>query len=125
MKGLPSSFEPVIGYNAARGQLTWNSQAVGSSGSTTVMLAGWDLLTNGGNLSRKPEYGMVGIVEDNTVAKLVVNWEDNGLSDLVVDSWILWGTDANGNSQGAFEGWTMGSGSYQLPYVTSMVKIVE
>lgn len=125
MKGLSSSFEPVIGYNAARGQLTWNSQAVGSSGSTTVMLAGWDLLTNGGNLSWKPEYGMVGIVEDNTVAKLVVNWEDNGLSDLVVDSWILWGTDANGNSQGAFEGWTMGSGSYQLPYITSMVKIVE
>lgn len=125
MKGLSDKFEPVIGYNAARGQLTWNAQAVGSSGATTVMLAGWDLLTNGGNLTWDTACGLVGIVEDNTVAKLVVNWEDNGLSSLVVDSWILWGTDANGNSQGAFEGWSFASGSYQLPYLTSMVKNVE
>ena len=125
MKGLSTYFEPVIGYNAARGQLTWNAQAVGVSGSTTVVLAAWDLLTNGGNLAWGEDYGMVGVVEDNTVAKLVVNWEDNGQSDLVVDSWILWGTTASGSSTGAFSGWTMASGSYQLPYVESMTKIVE
>ena len=125
MKGLSTYFEPILKYNAARGQITWNAQAVGSSGSTNVMLAGWDLLTHGGSLSWKEELGLVGIVEDNTVEKLVLKWEDNGQSDYVVDSWILWGTDANGNSTGAFEGWTMASNSYQLPYVTSMVKNVE
>lgn len=124
MKGLSTYFEPVIGYDAARGRLTWNSQAVGTSGSTTVMLAGWDLLTNGGSLSWGEDYGMIGIVEDNTTTKLVVNWEDNGQSDLVIDSWILWGTDASGSSTGSFSGWTMASNSYQLPYVTHMAKIV-
>ena len=124
MKGLSTYFEPVIGYDAARGRLTWSSQAVGTSGSTTVMLAGWDLLTNGGSLSWGEDYGMIGIVEDNTTTKLVVNWEDNGQSDLVIDSWILWGTDASGSSTGSFSGWTMASNSYQLPYVTHMAKIV-
>ncbi len=68
---------------------------------------------------------MIGIVEDNTVADVVVNWEDNGQSDLVVDSWILWGTDASGSSTGSFTSWTMASNSYQLPYITHMKKLVE
>ena len=125
MKGLSEFFEPVIGYDAARGRLTWNAQAVGAVGATTVMLAGWDLLTSGGSLSWGEEYGMIGIVTDNTAVELEVNWEDNGQSDLVVDSWVLWGTDANGNSQGSFTSWTMASGSYQLAYVTTMKKLVE
>jgi hypothetical protein len=125
MKGLSEYFEPTLAYDAARGRLTWNSQAVGSSGATTVMLAGWDLLTSGGSLSWGEDYGLIGIVEDNTVADVVVNWEDNGQSDLVVDSWILWGTDASGSSTGAFSSWTMASNSYQLPYITHMKKLVE
>lgn len=125
MKGLSESFEPVLGYNAARGQLTWNAQAVGSSAGVTVWLAAWDLLTNGGSLTWDEAAGLIGKAEDNTVDAIVVRWEDNGESDLVVDSWVLWGVDASGNSAGSFSGWTMASGSYQLPYLTIMTKIVE
>jgi hypothetical protein len=125
MKGLSTSFEPVLGYNAARGQLTWNAQAVGTSAGVTVWLAAWDLLTNGGSLTWDEAAGLIGIAEDNTVEELVINWKDNGESDLVVDSWLLWGVDGSGNSAGSFSGWNMASGSYQLPYLTKMVKIVE
>lgn len=125
MKGLSEYFEPTIGYDAARGRLTWNTQAVGSSGATTVMLAGWDLLTSGGSLSWGEGYGMIGIAEDNTADEIKIIWEDNGQSDLVIDSWILWGTDASGSSTGGFTSWTMASNSYQLPYVSHMTKIVE
>jgi len=124
MKGLSTYFEPVIGYNSARGQLSWTVQSVGTSGGTTVMLAAWDL-ASGGNLSWKEGLGMVGSVKDNTVAELVVEWEDNGAGDLVTDSWILWGTDANGNSTGEFDTWTFVNGYNQLPYVNSMTKVVE
>ena len=125
MKGLSTYFEPIIGYNAARGQLSWNAQAVGSSGATTVMLAAWDL-AGGGNLAWDESLGMVGYAEDNTVTKLVVIWEDNGEgSGFNTDSWILWGADANGNSTGQFEGWTFANGYNQLPYVNSMTKVVE
>lgn len=125
MKGLSTYFEPVLGYNAARGRLTWNAQAVGSSSGVTVWLAAWDLATSGGNLTWNEAAGIVGIAEDNTVEQLVINWEDNGESDYVVDSWLLWGVDASGSSAGSFQDWTMASGSYQLPYLTKMVKIVE
>lgn len=125
MKGLSTFFEPVLGYNAARGQLTWNAQAVGTSGGITVWLAAWDLLTNGGNLTWDEAAGLIGKAEDNTVQELVVRWEDNGESSIVVDSWLLWGVDAGGNSAGSFSAWTMASGSYQLPYLTIMTKIVE
>ncbi|MBR4735364.1 MAG: DUF4302 domain-containing protein [Bacteroidales bacterium] len=125
MKGLSEYFEPVLIYNSARGQLTWNAQAVGSSGSVTVWLAGWDLINSGGGLSWDESLGIVGVVEDNTVEELVLNWEDNGDSDYIVDSWILWGVNADGSSAGSFSSWTMASGSYQLPYIQGMVKIVE
>lgn len=125
MKGLSEYFEPVLGYNAARGQLTWNAQAVGSSSGVTVWLAAWDLLTNGGNLTWDENAGLIGIAEDNTVEEIVIRWEDNGESDIVVDSWLLWGVDASGNSAGSFSSWTMASNSYQLPYLTIMTKIVE
>ena len=125
VKGLSTFFEPVFTYDAALGRLKWNAQAVGVSGSTTVMMAAWDLANSGGSLTWEEDYGMVGAVEDNTVDELVVLWSDNGETDLKIDSWILWGTDAAGNSQGSFEGWSFASGSYQLPYVESMTKIVE
>ena len=125
MKGLSSQFEPVLGYNGARGQLTWNAQAVGTSSGLTIMLAAWDLAQSGGNLVWDTEAGLIGFAQDNTVEKLVVEWKDNGQSDLTVDSWVLWGVNADGSSAGSFSGWTMASGSYQLPYLTTMTKIVE
>lgn len=124
MKGLSTYFEPVIGYNAARGQLTWGVQAVGTVNGTIVMLAGWDL-AGGGSLSWNETLGMIGYAQDNTTPNLVVIWEDNGQSSYNVDSWILWGTDESGNSQGSFEDWTFVNGYNQLPYLNSMAKIIE
>lgn len=125
MQGLSTQFEPVLGYNGARGQLTWNAQAVGTSGGLTIMLAAWDLAQSGGSLVWDTEAGLIGFAQDNTVEELVVEWKDNGESDLTVDSWLLWGVNADGSSAGSFSGWTMASGSYQLPYLTTMTKIVE
>lgn len=124
MKGLSENFDVVLGYDAARGRLTWNAQAVGSSGAITVWLAAWDLAA-GGNLVWDENAGIIGTAEDNTVEELVINWEDNGQSDIAVDSWLLWGVNADGSSAGGFESWNLASGSYQLPYIQYMVKIVE
>ena len=125
MKGLSTFFEPVIGYNSARGQLTWNAQAIGSAGGNTIMLTAWDL-THGGYLNWDDYLGFIGIAEDNTVQKLVVNWTDNGLGDgFVVDSWLIWSVTADGDSAGGYDAWSFANGSYQLPYLNSMTKIVE
>ena len=127
MKGFSTYFEPVIGYNAARGYITWLNQVVGQSGGINVVLAGWAYPAATSLWPYVDEgVGMDGIAEDNTVAALNVVWTDNGAwGDNKVQSWVLWGLDAGGNSAGSFSGWTTATGSYQVPGPFNMVKIVE
>lgn len=127
MKGFSDYFEPVLGYNAARGYLTWVNQVVGQSGGINVVLAGWAYPAATSLWPYVDEgVGMDGIAEDNTAAALNVVWTDNGAwGDNKVQSWVLWGLDAGGNSAGAFSGWNTATGSYQIPGPITMVKIVE
>ena len=43
---------------------------------------------------------------------------DNGKTDMVIDSFILWATDASGNSAGQFKGW----GNSQFPYLQTLTR---
>lgn len=130
MKGFSEYFEPVLGYDASRGFLTWVNQAVGSVGGLTVVLVGWaypDATSLWPYLDEG--VGMNGLAVDNSVQELVVNWEDNGVwGDHAVKSWVLWNLDGSGNSAGEFTGWNgagIVTGYNQVPGPISMVKIVE
>ena len=123
MKGLSTYFEPVIGYNAARGYLTWEYQEIGSAGSLTIILAPWD--SAAGYLTWKEGVGLEGHAVDNTVQKLEVEFTNNGVWEgNTADSWLIWSLNGS-SSAGAYSSWTFASGSYQLPGALSMVKIVE
>lgn len=124
MKGLSTQFEPTLGYNAARGYLTWSIQAVGSSGANTIKLIMLD--SNAGYVGWGEGVGMNGMVEDNTVEKLVIQWKDNGVwEDYVADGVILWAFDSSDSSVGQFSDWALASGRELIFGPISMTKIVE
>lgn len=130
MKGFSSKFDVVLGYNAAMGRLSWVNQAVGSIGANTVVLAGWAAPAGTSLWPYLDEgVGMDGIVEDNSVEELVVNFEDNGIAmslmNSVVHGWVLWLLDSNGNSAGVCDSWSMTGTDYRLPGDISLTKIVE
>ena len=129
MVGLSTHFEPEIGYNGARGYLTWKNQAVGTYGSNTVVLAGWEYPASTSLWPYIDDTGMDGKAKDNTVAQLEVDWVDNGLNeDVGPHGWVLWQLDGAGNSAGVFDAWgddATATGSYQIPGNCSMTKIVE
>lgn len=122
MKGLSTYFEPVLGYNAARGYLTWNYQEIGTAGGLTIILAPWD--SAAGYLTWTEGVGLEGHAVDNSAAAVEIEFSDNGIwENYVADSWLLW--TLNGTSSAGASDWTFASGSYQLPGALSMVKIVE
>ena len=130
MKGFSSKFDVVLGYNAALGRLSWVNQAVGSIGANTVVLAGWAAPAGTSLWPYLDEgVGMDGIVEDNSIKELVVNFEDNGIAmslmQSVVHGWVLWLLDPNGNSAGVCDSWSMTGTDYRLPGDISLTKIVE
>ena len=123
MKGLSNFFEPVIAYNAGRGYMTWNTQAIGSAGALTIMLCAWD--SNAGYLTWNTDAGMEAHCVDNTVEDFVFEWVDNGeWGTYVCNSWLIWSLSGE-SSAGAYSDWTFASGSYQLAGNLSMKKIVE
>ncbi|MBQ7269729.1 MAG: DUF4302 domain-containing protein [Bacteroidales bacterium] len=125
IKGLSEYFEPVIGYNAARGYLTWLVQAIGSAGAIDIMLCAWDSTAGYLTWNTEDPVGLDGFVEDNTVENLKVNWEYNGVwGSYSNDSWLIWGL-SGGSSAGAYSDWSFATGNYQLPGPLSMVKIAE
>ncbi len=130
MKGISSKFDVVLGYNAAMGRLSWVNQAVGSIGANTVVLAGWAAPAGTSLWPYLDEgVGMNGIVEDNSVKELVVNFEDNGIAmslmNSVVHGWVLWLLDPNGKSAGVCDSWSMTGTDYRLSGDISLTKIVE
>lgn len=123
MKGLSTFFEPVLGYNAARGYLTWNFQEIGSAGGLTIVLAPWD--SSAGYLTWTEGVGLEGHAVDNSVAAVEIQFSDNGIwENYTADSWLIWSLNGT-SSAGGYSAWTFASGSYQLPGALSMVKIVE
>lgn len=124
MKGFCDKFEPVIGYNAARGYLTWIVQEVGSVGANTIKLCPLD--SNASYLGWSDGIGLNGRAVDNTVTELVVEWEDNGLWETyTADGWILWAFDSNGNSVGQYSDWALASGKEYIFGPMTLTKIVE
>lgn len=114
MSGLNPNFTVNLTYDKGLGRLRWNTQVVGVDGSTTVYLAAWSL-SGGGSLTWDTDTGVT-IHWVESAGRF--EFEDNGVFDSPVDSWILWGTDANGKSTGQFTGW----GNSQIPYLTYMKK---
>lgn len=89
MSGFVSGDHNVyLGYDRARGRLTWDT-------------------TTG--------YGME-IVRGSQEGEFI--FVDNGKTDMVIDSFILWATDASGKSAGEFTGW----GDNQFPYLQTLVR---
>lgn len=115
MSGILPQLRIRLGYDKALGRLTMDSQAVGADGSNTVWLAAWSLGA-GGNLTWAEGYGMT-IARDLQMNGRFV-FEDNGKTDMVVDSFILWATTSSGTSSGQFTGW----GDNQFPYVQYLIK---
>lgn len=123
IKGLSTFFDPEIAYNAGRGYMTWNTQAIGSAGALTIMLCAWD--SNAGYLTWNTGAGMEAHCVDNTVEDFVFEWVDNGeWGTYVCNSWLIWSLSGE-SSAGAYSDWTFASGSYQLAGNLSMKKIVE
>lgn len=117
MSGFVSGDHNVyLGYDRARGRLTMDVQSLGADGSNTVWLAAWSL-SGGGNLTwdTTTGYGME-IVRGSQEGEFI--FVDNGKTDMVIDSFILWATDASGKSAGEFTGW----GDNQFPYLQTLVR---
>lgn len=112
---LGGGHDVALGYNSARGRLTMNAQVVGADGSNTVYLAAWSLEKEGGSLFVDEVYGME-IVRDLKTGKF--KFVDNGQSDSVIDSFILWGITSAGGSAGEFDGW----GDSQFPYLETLTR---
>ena len=117
MSGFVSGDHNVyLGYDRARGRLTMNVQSLGADGSITVWLAAWSL-SGGGDLTwdTTTGYGME-IVRGSQEGEFI--FVDNGKTDMVIDSFILWATDSSGKSAGEFTGW----GDNQFPYLQTLVR---
>lgn len=111
---LGGGHDVALGYNSARGRLTMDAQVVGTDSGNTIYLAAWGL-KNGGYLYRSEEYGMeIGL--DLKTGKYV--FSDNGKSDDVIDSFILWAVTSSNESAGEFEGW----GESQFPYLETLTR---
>lgn len=120
LSGLMPQFTVNLPYDRAQGRLNWEVQVVGTEGSTTVWLAAWSLIA-GGNLTwdTSVPYGMT-IHKDLETGNFV--FEDNGKSDMTIDSFILWGTTSEGASTGQFTAWNKANGDNQFPYLESLIR---
>ena len=132
MKGFSTFFVPEVGYNAARGQLNWRQQVIGSASGLTIILAGWGYPASTSLWPGSTPYGtgMYGVVEDTSIPDFKVNFVDNSaLKDNGVDGeihgWVIWALDGSGNSAGSYDSWTTATGSNQVPGDIYMTKIVE
>lgn len=112
---LDGGHDIALGYSSSRGRLSMNAQAVGADGSNTVYLAAWSLEKEGGSLFVDEVYGME-IVRDLKTGNF--KFVDNGKSDSVIDSFILWGITSAGGSAGEFTGW----GESQYPYLQTLTR---
>lgn len=112
---LDGGHDVALGYSSSRGRLSMNAQAVGADGSNTVYLAAWSLEKDGGSLFVDEVYGME-IVRDLKTGNF--KFVDNGKSDSVIDSFILWGITSAGGSAGEFTGW----GESQYPYLQTLTR---
>lgn len=115
MSGLNPHFDVALGYDKALGRLTMDVQVVGANGNNTIYLCAWSL-GGGGNLTWSTDggYGMT-IGRNLTTGNFV--FKDNGKSDMVIDSFILWEVGPSG-SVGQFTGW----GENQYPYLQTLVR---
>ena len=123
MQGFSTFFEPVLSFDGGRGRLNWVKQTVGGSGSLEYILAPWD--TDAGYLTWSDGVGIVGSVEDNSVADFVITFADNGVwESYKASGWLIWSMNGD-SSAGAVSSWTTATGSYQCPGPFEMHKIAE
>lgn len=113
MKGLNSNFDVQLGYSAARGRLTWNSQFIANEHGHSIWMAAWSL-DKGGNLIADPAYGMQ-IARDMSKDGYFVITDNGADPEMPIDSFILWDID----ERDSFEDY----GDYgQYPYIEALIR---
>lgn len=121
LSGLNDNFTVNLTYNKSKGCLELNSQIIGKIGSNNVWLCAWGIAA-GGSLTWATQAGMITVWNQDSEHP-EFGFATNAYAGLVSDSFILWTTDASGNSQGQCtnKAWWV-NGSYRLPNLTRLVK---
>ncbi len=115
LKGLYSSHDVSLGYNAGRGRLTWVRQTIGGSGKTEYVLCPWD--SQQGYLTWLEGVGMYGYVTDTSGVpdSMLVKFADNHVwEEYTVDGWISYAITGE-KREAATGSYTFANGEYQLP----------
>lgn len=107
-------FDVYLPYDKAKGRLNLNAQVIGNEDGLTIWLAAWSL-NDGGSLTWDTAYGMQ-IHRDLETGNFA--FVDNGKTDMEIDSFILWATNAAGKSAGQWTAW----GNGQIPYLQYLVR---
>ncbi len=118
IKGLNENYDITANYVKAKGCLNITSQIVGTSGSNQIWLCGWGL-KSGGNLTTAGACGMY--LVKSMEKEGTYNFIPNTYLDVVADSFILYVSDGSKLTGAATAPWLI-NGSYQIPYLESIVK---
>lgn len=121
INGLNENYSVVANYVKSKGYLNITSQKVGESGSQQIWFLGWSAAT--GYLSWSTECGMY-LVKD-TEQEGTFNFVTNTYLDTPADSFILNafnGEPSSNTRVGAPSASWFVNGSYQIPYLESLVK---
>ena len=114
----------VLNYNKATGTLFWNSQPIGEEGGNIVFMCAWALDADG-TLTWNTEAGMK-TSWNGDEAHPVYTWVNNGMTNYVIDSFIMWTLKPTGGSAGKYKGskYLVGTTrlSHQIAHVTKMIK---
>lgn len=118
IKGLNENYDIIANYVKAKGCLNITSQIVGTSGSNQIWLCGWGL-KSGGNLTTAAACGMY--LVKSMEKEGTYNFTPNTYLNVVADSFILYVSDGSKLTGAATAPWLI-NGSYQVPYLESIVK---
>lgn len=122
LSGLNKNFTLTLTYEKSSGRLILPSQQVGEYEGSQVWFCAWGREHEGGYLTWDDGTGMY-LTWNGDSENPVLTFSSYG-SSFTTDSFLLWLLDDEGNSVGSMSGvtdWYV-NGSYQLPYMTNMVK---
>ena len=123
MKGLGTGFDITLGYDKSAGSLSMNTQIVGEVSGNYLWMNAADFKDGGRLYVGQSVCGMV-TKWNKDLQNPVLTWKTNDFENLPTDSYCLWLTDKNGESQGQYKGSDyLFAGKYSLLlYVKSLTK---
>ncbi|MDO4163956.1 MAG: DUF4302 domain-containing protein [Bacteroides sp.] len=118
MSGLNDNYDITLTYVKSSGSLQWLSQAIGTSGSTTIWLCAWSYNSY---LTWSTSVGLV-TVWNGDEENPVYTFEDNGVwGSYVVDSFYLY-QETSGSYTSCYDTAWYPDGRRYLGYVVSLTK---